>query len=52
MVAMDRANAPAVEKLSIHMKNALKSVRQNREVSNKYLDDFDPVGGSYLDKKN
>jgi len=52
MIALDRANAAAVEKLSMHLKQNMKNIRQTREINHRYLDDFETTGGSFLDKKN
>jgi len=52
MLEMDRANARIYEKLSEHIKDDMKAVRQTREINTKYLDDFESAGGSFLDKRN
>jgi len=52
MLAMDKANTAAYEKLSAYLKDTMKTTRQTRDLSTKYLDEYDSPGGSYLDKKN
>ncbi|MDR2167873.1 MAG: hypothetical protein LBE35_08520 [Clostridiales bacterium] len=52
LLILDEANIKAYEKLKIHLQGGLKNVRQNMELSEKYIDDFDGHESFYFDKKN
>jgi len=53
LIALDEANFKVYEKLKSHLAGDLKTVRQSRDVNERYNEDFyDDTRGYYFDKKN
>jgi hypothetical protein len=53
LIALDEANFKVYEKLKSHLAGDLKTVRQSKDVNERYNEDFyDDTRGYYFDKKN
>ena len=52
LLALDKANMKAYDIIKAHLQGGLKTVRQTRDVNEKYLDGYDDTEGYYFDKKN
>ena len=52
MLALDRANTVVHEKLNVYLKDNMRRVRQSKDLSSRYSDEFEMPGGSLLDKKH